>query len=124
MMHLDEMKILREAWDHPDPPSPHRRAEARAALLRRAARDRSQPARQPATNRWRPSRRLVFSATVVTTAIAVGFALVQLAPTTPPSPEMGGPGVRQVWGRSSRQPVTRSCSPLPRRRWSSPLAWA
>ena len=91
-MHLDEMKILREAWDHPDPPSPHRRAEARAALLRRAARDRSQPARQPATNRWRPSRRLVFSATVVTTAIAVGFALVQLAPTTPPSPEMGGPG--------------------------------
>lgn len=95
MHEADDLKMLREAWDHPDPPSSRSHAEARAALLHRASHDHPEPAQHPATRRRRPSWRLAFSAAVATTAAAaIGFAFVQLASTPgvpPPSDEPGAP---------------------------------
>jgi len=70
---MDDLKILRDAWEGTDAPSPHARAQARAALLERATGPRR------ARRRLRPARTGVrlLAIGAMAASIAIGVTVVQ-----------------------------------------------
>lgn len=88
---MDELKVLKDAWEEPSPPSPDAYRSARAALMQRIAQSGApRVARRPARRRGMRVGWLAGAATAAV-ATAVAFALIPGTSPTDPLPTDSSP---------------------------------